>query len=658
MKGVWVQFSGLTPGRAVQDLQRLAGGRVGRVEFQHSSRTEVAGRLEVASVDEARRVLESANYAVVNGSVVRLSMGPEFLAGCRPVVLEGIPLREDEDTRLYEYCRRFGLVCGLQTEKGTARVWLDSEDGAQGLVNSIKTGGYYGMRPQAYIELTDPAAIVIEGEDSDSLLIDSVSRPGKALPRDGKPAAPAAAAAGLSGSARKSTGKRRRDRGRPGGRQGKVLRTGPAHIQHPASASARQSRSAPQQTGADGDGGERGGSLKHVRNIMDMTPWRAKAPFIYDFIYRRAPEATADDDGCCLSMAWGQGQQPGTLNCYLSQGNLAAASTVRDWINVGQSFDDVSSAITMTTFDIPACGHSANIKSLLSAFNSSDVSILHKNQKKDDNRQVIAALKLYDEGRILFGCTMQSVIVWSTDAIRQKEMLLLMDDIDGVYDVGRDYVVANSSRGEMGVWKAGSRNYMWRYNDTRRFRGTPLLSTDSLRITALQVAADDQGAYVGDSLGRLSYCDFRAPHIDRLTSEHRGILKCIEPVGSHGVLTGTYDGRIALLDARFIHANGQASVVRKYHSSAGSIDTVNSIRVCPHNPDIFACAIGTNVYIYAKEPQQSQSLLFSHEAHQTQVTDFCWHPDIDFMYTIGSTELGAGRGSGEIQIWRPSGNIL
>ncbi|KAJ2793178.1 hypothetical protein H4R21_005995 [Coemansia helicoidea] len=396
---------------------------------------------------------------------------------------------------------------------------------------------------------------------------------------------------------------------------------------------------------------------------MDMTPWRAKAPFIYEFIYRRVPEVAAADSECCLSMAWCGGQQSGTLSCYLSQGNAPAAATVRDWMDAGVTSEDASSAITMTAFDLPARGQATNIMSLLSAFNSSEVSVLHKNQKMDVNSTVITSLKLHDSGRILFGCTMQSVFVWGADALRQRAMLLLMDDIDGVYDVGRAHVVANSSRGDVGVWKAGSQSHMWRYNDTRRFRARASLLDSPPRITALQIASSDDGVYVGDSLGRLSHCDFRAPHIEHLTSDHRGILKCLELAGDTGILAGTYTGQLSLLDTRFMRAGGQAGsqgcVVRQYHAPAGaSAATINSVRVCPHDSDILACAIGAGVYIHAKEPEQAQSLLFSHEAHQTQVTDFCWHPDRDYMYTIGSAESGVGRGSGEIQIWRPSDSVL
>ncbi|KAJ2782724.1 hypothetical protein H4R18_002098 [Coemansia javaensis] len=691
MAGAWVHFSGVPAGSDVHgDVQRLAGGRAVRIELGRAGRGgSVAGRFEVASAADARSVVEAGSYSAVGGSTVRLWLGPELLAGCRQVVLEGIPPLAGGEVQLHEYCRRFGLVCKIHAEKGTARVWLDSEHGAHALVDSIKTGGFYGTRPQAYIAPTDSEVIVLDG-DSDAGAATAARKPrgARAAPQPPPPPPPAAeadaSAERRANAARKSTGKRRVAFNQPSGRQGKVLRVGASHIQHPPAPAPPPLIAAPlpppkvpllqdeaemeldsaemeldePKAAAGGSGG-----IKHVRNIMDMTPWRAKAPFIYDFIYRRTPEQTGGSGDYCLSMAWCEAQQPGTVNCYLSLGNSTAATVVRDWVNIAHTSEDASSSITMSAFDIHRRGHAANIKSLLGAFNSSEVSVLHKNQKKDDNRQAISSLRLHDEGRILLGCTMQSVVVWTSDAIRQKETLLLLDDIDGVYDVGGDYVVANSSRGEMGVWRAGSRNYMWRYNDTRRFRGATPLVADAPRITALQITADGQGAYVGDSLGRLSHCDLRAPHIERLASSgHRGTLRCIELAGSHGILTGTYDGRLALLDSRFARAaGGDAAAVREYRSPAGC-EPVTTMRVCPHNPAIFACAVGATVCIYDKEPLDLRDplapLLFSHEAHQTPVMDFCWHPDREFMYTIGSVELGVGRGSSEIQIWRPADDVL
>ncbi|KAJ2615968.1 hypothetical protein H4S08_001003 [Coemansia sp. RSA 1365] len=591
---------------------------------------------------------------------------------------------EDEDVRLYKYCQSFGLVCKLETSGGTARVWMDLDLEAQNVVNSIRKVGYFGTQPQAYIESSESELIILDESNSsdadesssNSMSVDSKSP--KVLQKNSElrtsivaPTLASAAVAPSFGAARKSTSKRPGILHRADDRKGRLLKVGPTKIQHPPEKrpaapfhSARHRHDLMSNSTSPGPSDDQDmleDDQKHVRNILDMEEWRAKAPFIYEFIYRRVPEETACDEGCCLSMAWCIGEQNNSINCFLSQGNVPAASLVRDWLNLGLTSDEATSAITMTAFEIPRRGQMANIKSLLGAFNSNEVSILHKNLNKDDNQHAISSLQLYDEGQILFGCTMQSVIVWSTDMIRQKETLLLIDEVDGVYNVGRDYVVANSSKGEMGVWKSGSRNYLWRYNDTRKFRDQSILLDGTPRITALQVAASDTGAYVGSSSGHLSYCDFRAPYIEMRTSGHRGILKCIELSGDHGILTGTYDGHLSLIDSRFMRAGGrpsELSVVERYHAPFGS-NTITNIRVCPQDSNVFACSVDTNVYIYCKEPSQGNgSLLFNHKAHQTQVTDFCWHPDPDFQYTIGSTEVGTMRGSGELQIWRPSGIIL
>ncbi|KAJ2081682.1 hypothetical protein H4R24_002143 [Coemansia sp. RSA 988] len=685
MGDVWLHFSGLRSGEVLQDLNYLSAGKARRIKVEHTSRTEVSGRFQVEGLETAKQILRNFNYTVINSNTVRLWLCDEYLKHCTLVVIEGIHHMEGEDGRLHKYCQEIGLVCKLETNGRTARVWMDQDMSAQSVVSSIRMAGYFGTQPQAYIEAAENELIILDDDDDSSadesgskaMAVDS--RPSNVLQTKSKPRtsigastlALSTAGTPSTGAARKSTTKRPGIPRRADDRKGKVVRTGSTKIGNPPGRrpagrlqSARQRRNSISNSAIPmsiDDQSMLEDDQKYVRNILDMEEWRAKAPFIYEFIYRRVPEETACDDGCCLSMAWCIGEQNNTMNCFLSQGSVSAASLVRDWLSPGPASDEASSAITMTAFEIPKRGQMANIKSLLGAFNSNEVSILHKNLNKDDYQHAISSLQLYDEGRILFGCTMQSVIVWSTDMIKQKESLLLIDDIDGVYDVGRDYVVANSSKGEVGVWKSGSRNYIWRYNDTRKFRDRSMLFAGSPRITALQVAASDMGAYVGSTSGHLSYCDFRTRYIEMRTSEHRGILKCIELSGEHGILTGTYDGELSLIDSRFMRAGGRTSelsVVERYHTPFGS-NPITNIRVCPHDSNAFACSVDTNVYIYCKEPSQGYgSLLFNHKAHQTQVTDFSWHPDPEFQYTIGSTEVGTTGRSGELQIWRPSGIIL
>ncbi|KAJ2352675.1 hypothetical protein GGF43_003693 [Coemansia sp. RSA 2618] len=666
MDGVWIHFHGLPTGATREDVEYLASGLAHRIEFDRRGRRETSGRFYVQNIDGARHVLGSSNFTMLDGHMVRLSMGLEYLSRCVKVAIRGVASSvSGEDMRLYEYCRRFGMVCKLEVMgAGAANVWFDTEDAAMNAVAAFNGQRSLGSGVQAYIDGVEREVIVLDDDESamvidstSSLGTDGVIRADRDLRTDqiqkrvlrkriGRKSARAAAKAppelnganganGANGSrkpsaARKSAG--RRASGMQGSRRGTVVRAEPTHVQ---GANAR-------------------GKRRWVRDVVDRQSWRQRAPFIYEFIYRRVPEPTAVDDGSCLSMAMSWSAGSGRMvECFLSQGNVQAASLVQDWAQVRQTSDDVASAITQTTFDIPQRGQMANIKSLLGAFTSDEVPVLHKNQKKDDYNQAIAGLKLRDAGRVLFGCAMDSVMVWTTDAIRHHESLVLLDGVDGVYDAGRDYVVANSKAGEVGVWKSASRNYMWRYNDTRRFRG---LLPEPPRVSALHVAPSDAGAFVGDSLGGLAFCDFREPYIQRLASAHSGAIGCIEAAGDHGLIVGSHDGHLALLDTRFVRADARASVVRQYPSQRGR--PTHAIRTCPHDPNVFAVAVGAIVYIYSTEPRDSRSLLFTHDAHQSPVMDLCWHPSPEFPYTIGSAELGTNRGSGEIQIWRPSSMIF
>ncbi|KAJ1780921.1 GATOR complex protein wdr59 [Coemansia sp. RSA 2399] len=285
---------------------------------------------------------------------------------------------------------------------------------------------------------------------------------------------------------------------------------------------------------------------------------------------------------------------------------------------------------------------------------------MHNHCQRDDNEFAVSTLKLYDQGRILFGCGTNSILVWDTNGIKHKESLMILSDVDGVYDVGRDYVVANSTKGEMCVWKSGSRNYMWRYNDTRRFKAGPGSDANETPIiTALQVDPDDMGAFVGDMSGYVSYGDFRSPLIHRLSPNLcAGVPRSFANASQHELLVGTDDGLLALFDTRYVHSkSAKISTVKKYVVPGAS--QINRIRVCPHDPNVFACSIGRNVYIYRNgEHRDAEKSIFCHQAHQTHVVDFDWHPSQQYKYTIGSTESGEGLDSGEIQIWEPSSVII
>ncbi|KAJ2575366.1 GATOR complex protein wdr59 [Coemansia sp. RSA 1807] len=625
MEGVWIHFSGLASGATQQDVEYLTDGQTHCVEFDQRRARETSGRFLVATASIAHSILQKYNYTLLDGCIVRLSMNTLFLQNCYKLVIRGTTHNASEEMRLYEYCRSFGTVCAVDSVGSETSVWFDCEMDAERAVAGINGG--FGMGVQAYIDSSERVVVDSEGE-------------AKVARKTGRKSARPVAASGDAGSkkasaARKSTGRRGNRMQGPntnrvqGSRQGTVVRTEPEHIQHPSA----------------------GRRKRTTATMANLRAWRARAPFTYEFIYRRTPDVTAVDDGLCLSMAWGNSRGR-MVDCFLSQGNTQTSELVQSWAQVRQSSDDVASAITQTTFDLPQRGHMGGIKSLLSAFNSDEVPVLHKNQKKDDYAHAITGLKLRDEGRVLFGCAMERVMVWTTDSIQQRESLLLLDGVDGVYDVGRDFVVASSMTGEVGVWKSASRNYMWRYNDTRRLQCD---MDDMPVVSSLHVTPSDDGAFVGYSHGALAYCDFRVPYMKSVTS-FAGAVRCIESTTGHCVVVGTDSGSLSLLDMRFARSESSSSIVRTYEQPVQA--PITAIRSCPHDPRVFAVAVGTNVHIYNCEPRDSRCLLFTHEAHQSKVMDLGWHPSPEFSYTIGSVELGSGHGSGEFQIWRPSDFIL
>ncbi|KAJ2502314.1 GATOR complex protein wdr59 [Coemansia sp. RSA 1972] len=654
MDGVWIHFSGLASGATQQDVEYLTDEQTHCVEFDQRRARETSGRFLVANTSIAHSILQKSNYTLLDGRVVRLSMNTLYLQKCSKLVIRGTTHSASEEMRLYEYCRSFGTVCAVDSVGSETSVWFNEEADAERAVAGINGG--FGMGVQAYIDSSERVMVVdSEGEAKVGRKTGRKSARPSAANGDGvvpKKASAARKSARQSVAnkrvakpkekvaARKSTGHGKLTQGpatnhtqgsatdyMQGLRQGTVVRTEPDHIQHPYV--GRRKRT----------------------TMANLRAWRARAPFTYEFIYRRTPDVTAVDDGLCLSMAWSNSRGR-MVNCFLSQGNTQTSELVQSWAQVRQSSDDVASAITQTTFDLPQRGHMGGIKSLLSAFNSDEVPVLHKNQKKDDYAHAITSLKLRDEGRVLFGCAMERVMVWTTDSIQQRESLLLLDGVDGVYDVGRDFVVASSMAGEVGVWKSASRNYMWRYNDTRRLQ----CDMDDLPVvSSLHVTPSDDGALVGYLHGTLAYCDFRVPNMKSVTS-FAGAVRCIESTTDHCVVVGTDDGSLSLLDTRYVRSESSSSIVRTYEQPVQA--PITTVRSCPHDPRVFAVAVGTNVHIYSCEPRDLRCLLFTHEAHQSKVMDLGWHPSPEFSYTIGSVELGSGRGSGEFQIWRPSDFIL
>ncbi|KAJ2908938.1 hypothetical protein GGI21_002386 [Coemansia aciculifera] len=176
-------------------------------------------------------------------------------------------------------------------------------------------------------------------------------------------------------------------------------------------------------------------------------------------------------------------------------------------------------------------------------------------------------------------------------------------------------------------------------------------------ITALRVASDDGGVYAGDFKKCLSYCDFRERYIGKRL-QHSGVVSCIENAGDNKLLVGTHEGALDLLDTRFMHDEDKLSAVCSYTTGIAGAG-IGGIRMCPQNANMFACSVGSDVLIYYKETSAKRNpLVFSHQAHRTLVTDFSWHPSRNYMYTIGSVDIGDASCPGELQIWRPVDSVM
>ncbi|KAI8320172.1 hypothetical protein GQ54DRAFT_264080 [Martensiomyces pterosporus] len=686
MSGTWLHLRGLPPDTAPDDIKKLACSYAIAVKVESVSAAEARGKCLVSSMAKARHILRISNYTKLPGGyTAKISLGPEDLKHCKQIVVPELSTGVTEDD-LHLFCKKYGLVCSINVSSGRkATVWFRTQAEANDAAKHLRMSKLWGGGRAVYVGDSDSSSDVImldaANTPSAHAAVPVADRRGASLVgKETVQAPPENASNGSTapaepsphsgmrpsmGVARKSTGGRSSLLSRRlADRKGVVVSMSHGHIGNaknggvetgttpkPASPAAHNNGASPVLGKHKTAKRPRYHQSKRVRDIFNMDEWRAKAPFIYEFIYRQLPDVTSGLENS-LSMTWCTNKQTNMLEMYSSQGNSTALQVVNGQEVAKRGAEDARSTITMSSFDVPPRGSASNMLSTLDAFNSNEVRVLQKNRQKDDNLGAINALKLYDDGSILFGCSMRSVLVWSTEVIKQKETLLLIDDVDGIYDVGKDHVVANSRMGEMGVWKSGSRNYMWRYNDTRKFRGSPLHSASPTAITALRVAVDDGGAFIGDSSRNLSFSDFREPYMRRLSSTHRGIIRCIEPVNRHGIIIGTDEGYLGLLDTRYMRSSGQTAAVSVYELPTSK--PVARIKVCPHDANVFACSVNRNVYIYNKQPKRNHSLLFCHEAHQTPVVDFSWHPDREFMYSIGSLETGEGRGSGEFQIWRPS----
>ncbi|KAJ1884186.1 hypothetical protein LPJ66_010731, partial [Kickxella alabastrina] len=273
-----------------------------------------------------------------------------------------------------------------------------------------------------------------------------------------------------------------------------------------------------------------------VMDFTAMPEWRAKTPFGYQFFYSQKPPAEEVFGSHCLSMTWCPSKKRGRLDLHMVQGNGSSVDVINNWKFQRQLSDSSKSLIVQCPIDFPARSPAECMQTPVDIFKSSEVNKVLVVANKDDQACPVVSLKLHNHGRILFACSMNNIMVIDAASYKQKATLVLLDDIDGIFDVGRDYVVANSMHGEVGVWKAGSLNYMWRYNDTRRFHNAQKDGAMNMSITALKIAPNDACVYVGDSSKGLSMIDFRLPFINRLSTPHRGIIHSIETMDSRGIM--------------------------------------------------------------------------------------------------------------------------
>ncbi|KAJ2018206.1 hypothetical protein H4S04_005956 [Coemansia sp. S16] len=710
MGGVWLQICGLPPQTTKEEVSELTRRRAITIETQDVSTHECAGRFLVDSMETAKDVLQRTNYVMRRGSLVKIGLSTEDLVRCHLVTVKNFNWRDFSVKKLYSYSKGHGTVCNVSVTEEQAKVWFFQASEAQSFIGGLRESTMCVGDPVA--ESRDPsvgdaqAMEVIVLDDSDENMA-ADSPPASRFPDTPSPAMGLGerrvVPAPIRHFARKSLAPRNVHKSRrlstssdesssnsvsqPPEAATMTLSPAKAPTGRRSSRSDARSPVQSKSSSARASVQPKNGSsrpLTKPTNVtkslptpptsvtsestsslsLDVSNWQSRAPFIYEYIYCQPSKSIAVHSDRSvdhmLSVAWCKVPQSSLMSLYSSLGNHHACTTVSDWSMSHSSPRDDSpwsgdmSIITKSQFTLPPRGSMTNSASTLAAFNGLPAGVMHDKQGQDEFQVSVTAFKMHDGGNILFGCALRSVLVFDASSLKRKGTLVLLDNIDGVYDVGRDYVVANSVNGEIGVWKSGSRNHMWRYNDMRRFKALPEKRT---LITALRVAKSDKGVYAGDSNKGLSYCDFRERYIGRLSSSQTGVVSSIEDAGGSKILVGTYEGDLKLLDTRFM-SQGNTSEVCSYATGLYGAG-IGAIRMCPHNENMFACSAGSDVLIYYKEkPASKQSLLFNHQAHRTLVTDFGWHPSRNNIYTIGSVDIGSKQVPGELQIWRPSDMVM
>ncbi|KAJ2695657.1 hypothetical protein H4218_005143 [Coemansia sp. IMI 209128] len=711
MAGVWLRICGLPPQTTKSEVIKLALGQAITVEIQDISTQECAGRFLVDTMETAKKVLQRANYGMMRGSLVKIGLSAEDLARCHAVAVKNFGWKTVSVKKLFVFSKAHGTVCNISVEEGLANVWFFEEKEAQSFIDGLGRGNVCEGDPIAVLESRDllvegtrPTGVIVVDDSDEEMAADTLvasSTSGSATGLDEKhnmlPPGESSADSRTKGPApaprhfaHKSLALKNRHKARrlssssgesasndvsPAPQVVPTLPPAPAYA--PTGRSLARNTVRPPEDVLTGRSSIRSAVQRPARPTGDKEPsttighldighWQVQAPYMYEYVYCQTASTIAADTESkaehMLSIAWSKSKSAdsSTMSLYSSLGNSRARDTVSNWsLSHSSPRDDYScegdvSMIAKSQFALPPRGSMAHDSSTLAAFNGVPAGVVQNRQGKDEFQVPVTAFKMHDSGNILFGCALRSVLVFDANTLKRKGTLVLLDNIDGVYDVGRDYVVANAYNGGIGVWRSGSRNHMWRYNDMRRFKGR---AEHKPLITALRVARSDAGVYAGDSGKGLSYCDFRERYIDRLSSPHSGVISCIEDAGGSKILVGTFEGDLRLLDTRFMK-EANTSAICSYATGLDSAG-IGNIRMCPQNENMFACSAGSDVLIYHKEvPAGEKALLFSHKAHRTLVTDFGWHPSRNNMYTIGSVDIGTRYCPGELHIWRPVNDVL
>ncbi|KAJ2746446.1 hypothetical protein GGI20_001364 [Coemansia sp. BCRC 34301] len=712
MAGVWLQICGLPPQTTRDEVSLLTRNRAITIEIHDVRTVEGAGRFLVDTMETAKEVLQRTNYVLHRGSLVKIGLGAEDLKRCHLVTVKNFNSRAVTEKKLYMYSKTHGAVCNVSVDNGQARVWFFESSEAQSFISGLERSSLCVGEPVVQLETLDPLTassqpmgVIVLDDDSDKdmdvdpfpvpcLSVEPVVASHRRVARKSLGPKSAKISKRVSSSSTEPS---------PSGNSGLVSDAAATPSDSaPASRFVTKSSTRPAArlvrgrawlaAKAANDSGHlatpptNGSTSPSTPNstprsapssMLNMNHWQSKVPFIYEYLYCQTSSTFTEEPDRnmehILSVAWSKSTEPGLMCLYSSLGNGQASGTIRNWsMGYGKPRDDSSLAdskavITKSQFAMPPRGSSStNGASTLAAFNGLPAGITHtipaRDASVDDNvyNHTVTGLKIHNRGDIMFGNGLRALLVFDANNLKRKGTLALLDNMDGVYDVGRNYVVSNSYYGNIGVWKSddGLCNYKWRYNDLRIFRGaTPWQTSEKVRITALRVASNDSGVYAGDSGKGLSLCDFRERYIEKRSSPHTGVISSIENAGDNRLLVGTFEGSLSLLDTRFM-SECRTSVVSSYATGVTGAG-IGGIRMCPHNNNVFACSVGSDVILfYTEKPPNKDSLLFSHHAHRTLVTDFGWHPSRNSIYTIGSVDIGNKHCPGELQIWRPTDEIM